>query len=233
MKMAARSHEGLVRVTNEDCVFADAQLGVAILADGMGGLFAGEEASAVAVEAARRQLVDEGVEVASKAAAEEVMRRAHDVLMEYAGTLNFVGKMGTTLLLWVGCGDTSFVAHIGDSRFYQFADQQLVQLSADHTLAQRMVDMGVLPASQVYLSPKRHVLTQGLGLPGVINPQCLEVAPRGRLLMCSDGLSDLVRPPRMAELLAITDIDEAATALIRTALDEGGHDNVSVILIDP
>ncbi len=234
MQAVARSHTGLVRLTNEDCFYVDADCGLAILADGMGGLFAGEEASAVAVEAVRRRIVDERRLVNSCADAEQVLREAHDVLIEYAQTQSYAGKMGTTLLFWINARPRSFFAHIGDSRLYQLADGALTQLSKDHSVAQRMVDMGTLAKSQVYLAPERHILTQGLGLPGFINPQVAELSNQGRLLLCSDGLSDCVPQERIRQVLTTEDDAEvAATELVGLALDEGGKDNITLIIVDP
>jgi len=181
----------------------------------------------------RRLLVDEQFSVDSAQAAEQVVRKAHEVLLSYAETQNYVGKMGTTLLVWMATPEQGYFAHVGDSRLFHLHNQELQQVSKDHTVAQRMLDMGTLTPRQAYLSPKRHVLTQGLGLPGVINPQAGGVALQGRYLLCSDGLSDMVPSARMAELMAMPDLDDAATEMVRVALDEGGHDNVSLILIEP
>ncbi|MEM9622193.1 MAG: protein phosphatase 2C domain-containing protein [Pseudomonadota bacterium] len=232
LKMAARTHVGLVRLNNEDFVFSDATQGIAVLADGMGGLFAGEDASAVAVEAVRRQLLDENFAVTSTAQIEQLVRHAHEVLLEYAETQNYVGKMGTTLVVWVALGGCSYFAHVGDSRLYHHDGDELHLVSKDHTVAQRLLDMGALTPRQAQMSPKRHVLTQGLGLPGVIHPQTGSLNLNGRFLLCSDGLSDLVPTARIAELMAAADIEAAATELVRLALDEGGQDNISLILIE-
>ena len=232
MKIVSRSHEGLVRVNNEDCVHVDSERGFVVVADGMGGLLAGEEASSVAVEAICQRLIDEKVECTTADDARALILYAHEQVLARAGKLNYLGKMGTTLLLWVSGSPSNLFAHVGDSRLYGFDGEQVVQITSDHTVAQRMIDMGKFPADQAYRAPNRHVLTQAIGLPGVVVPDQGVLPGYDRYLLCSDGLSDMVRDPQLARFLAIADIDDSADQLLRAALDEGGRDNVTLALID-
>ncbi len=233
--MVSRTHEGLVRVNNEDCVHVDSHRGFAVLADGMGGLLAGEEASAVAVESICRRLVDANEHPTTAAALEKVILAAHDAVLQHAKELNYVGKMGTTLLVWAHSEDASSAVfgHVGDSRLYSFVDGTLTRETTDHTVAQRMIDMGQFPADQAYRAPNRHVLTQAVGLPGVCVPTCDVMGDANRrLLLCSDGLSDMINDQRLGELLAEPDLERCADVLIAEALAEGGRDNVTIALID-
>ncbi len=230
--MTTRTHEGLVRVRNEDSVLIDADQGLAIVADGMGGLMAGDEASAVAVEAVRREVCDSPDRIDTDPDLGAVMQAAHRRVIERAESLNFLGKMGTTLVICLIRDQRAWIAHAGDSRAYVLNDT-LQQLSKDHTVAQRQIDMGQLNPKRAYLSPGRHVLTQAVGMPGVLNPQLLNIAFESRVMMCTDGLCDMVSHDEIEALLKVDDIEEAATELLRAALDAGGRDNVSLTLIDP
>ena len=225
MKMVSRSHQGLVRLNNEDCVYFDVELGVAILADGMGGLLAGEEASRTATLEAQNKL-------AEQAELSDVIACAHQAVRQRAEEKKYVGKMGTTLLVWQKGAGVSAFAHVGDSRIYSLVDDTIVQLSKDQTVAQRMVDEGIIPPEEAHLAPKKNVLTQAIGMPGVVRPEINEAPMCGRLLLCSDGLSDLVDIEIIKAGLALPELDAAAEQLVKEALDRGGRDNVSVIVID-
>ena len=232
LHVVARSHCGLVRLNNEDFVYADAENGFAVLADGMGGLMAGEIASEIAVVTARKHLelnrFREGKQTLSA-----IVNLSHNAVLAEARELNYVGKMGTTLLVWAQDGDgQSYFGHVGDSRLYAYAEGSLVQLSKDDTVAQRLIDAGEFDAEREHEVPHRHVLTQALGLPGVFQPQLGDVPACERLLMCSDGLSDLVLRQDLEKIMATPELEKCADFLLKAALDAGGKDNVSVILVD-
>ena len=147
--MVTMSHEGLVRVNNEDCVrvveASQTHPAIAVLADGMGGLMGGEDASHSAVEAVRFAICDAGYPTNTLDDLCEIVNFAHSRVSEYAKELNYFGRMGTTLLFWVGATPEDaqtedrggLFAHVGDSRLYQFSQGELRQLSRDQTVAQR------------------------------------------------------------------------------------------------
>lgn len=228
MKIASLSHQGLVRINNEDAVLVDTGSKWVALADGMGGLLAGEEASDVAVTAAGALLGNETVDDI-----EAILFNAHDQVKNHARAKNYVGKMGTTLVLWRWCEGKPEFCHVGDSRIYAFDGQILEQLSHDHTVAQRMVDEGVVPQEEAHTAPHQNVLTQALGMPGTLKPQAGGTPNKGKLLLCSDGLSDLVAHESIEAILkSAEDLEDCAKALVKSALDCGGRDNVTVALID-
>ncbi|MEM7101148.1 MAG: protein phosphatase 2C domain-containing protein [Pseudomonadota bacterium] len=237
--MVSLSHEGLVRVNNEDCVRV-VQAGAehpafAVLADGMGGLMGGEDAAHSAVEAVRHAICDAGFATKTEEDLDRIVAFAHTRVSDYAKELNYFGRMGTTLLFWVGPtskGASGLFAHVGDSRLYHYSQGLLTLLSRDQTVAQRLEDTGAIGPGKAKYHRQKHVLTQALGLPGMLQPQTGSVAGDGRLLICSDGLSDLVSEHRLNELLALSDLTTAAGELLRYALDEGGTDNISMALID-
>ena len=227
MKVVCMTHQGLVRINNEDSVAVHPEGQWLVLADGMGGLLAGEEASRVAVDTACQML-----EQNADAAPADIVLAAHEAVYTRAKKKNYVGKMGTTLVVWLWNDGAPTFGHIGDSRVYGWTDGELQQLSHDHTLAQRMIDEGSFPKEREREAPNRNVLTQALGMPGNLNPDTGTSNVSGRVLLCSDGLSDLVEDNHIAELVAVEDLEEAANSLVKAALDKGGRDNVSVALVD-
>ncbi len=232
LNIVARSHQGLVRRNNEDFIYASAEDGFAVLADGMGGLLAGEIASEVAVVTARHNL-EAGAARDSAQALSALVNLSHNAVLAEARERNYLGKMGTTLIVWAQAPDQrSFFGHVGDSRLYAYSRGRLEQLTRDHTVAQRLIDSGEVDGADEHDVPHRHILTQALGMPGVFQPQATEVPTCDRLLLCSDGLSDLVRREQLQEIMTDTDGERCADHLLKAALDAGGSDNVSVILVD-
>ena len=230
--MTSRSHQGLVRINNEDCVHCEPEGGFAVLADGMGGLLAGEIASAVAVDEACRQLRDPQVARGSSEDLAAVLTAANEAVMARAKRMRYIGKMGTTLLIWAMGEEGGFYSHVGDSRLYIYADGRLTQVTRDHTVAQRMVDNGEIAPEDEPTAPNRNVLTQAMGLPGAFKAEAGAVPAGERVLMCSDGLSDLVPATHIEEIMATADLDDCANFLLKAALDKGGRDNVTVALIE-
>lgn len=226
MKIVSVTHQGLVRTNNEDAAAFDDDDGWVALADGMGGLLAGEEASGVAVATAKRVFAEADVGI------DAVLLEAHRGVLAHAKKKNYVGKMGTTLVLWRWQASGPEFCHVGDSRIYQYVDGRLSLLSTDQTVAQRMVDEGIIPKDQLATAPNRNVLTQALGMPGDLKPESGITTDYGRLLLCSDGLSDLVTDDGIEQSMAMTDLQLCATELVKLALDRGGRDNITVALID-
>ena len=230
--MISKSHAGLVRLHNEDCVVCEPTLPFAVLADGMGGLLAGAQASEVAVAAVCRELRKPMSVAGDPQSLVSVLQVAHDAVAAAAKAMRYVGKMGTTLVVWAQLADTACYAYVGDSRLYVYADGHLSQVTRDHTLSQRKIQQGRLSPAQEMLSPDRHVLTQAVGLPGLFKADCGWVPAAERVLMCSDGLSDMVPAAEIEALMATPNAEDCANYLLKAALDRGGQDNVSVVVID-
>ncbi len=236
-RYALLSDVGIERSNNEDSAAIDLELGLFIVADGMGGHAAGEVASRVAVEATMsalrarprpRRLRDEG---------EAMLQALHDAnaaVVREADERGTLG-MGTTLSAVFVRRRSAVIAHVGDSRVYSIQKRGLSQLTADHTLVQAMVEQGVLTAEQAVGHPDKHVLTQAIGTLGRLEPQVLQmrIPARGRLLLCTDGLHDALTPLEIGELARQADLDEAARSLVAAANAKGGHDNVTVLLVEP
>lgn len=213
-----------------------------LVADGMGGAAAGEVASRMAVNTLIN-LVGETAKWGRRIDAEEakaLMERLggyygeiHSRLIEEAQVDPRLSGMGTTLTVAYSFCKDLFIAHVGDTRAYLFRNSELHQLTSDHTLARALADRGQISAESVAGHRFKHVLTNVLG--GHAGPvqteiQHLQLAQGDRLLLCSDGLTDMVSDAEIARVLgSIQDSGEACSALVERALDSGGRDNVTVV----
>lgn len=235
MNLVARTHRGRVRLRNEDTAAVDRSLGVGMVADGMGGLTDGHVASREAVAAALghlRQRTAFGLPNPVDLAAALVAANAH-LRRLAAGRL-----MGTTaVLLCLDGAGHSAIAHTGDSRAYLWHRGRLSTLTRDHSVVQELVDQGALSREAARRSPHRNVITRALGLERDVAPDRIEVTLEAGdlLLLCTDGLWDMLDDAEIAGLLAgcgpaDQDLGRCADSLVQAALDAGGHDNVSVVL---
>lgn len=233
MRVAAATDQGLVRPHNEDAHHADGLL--LAVADGIGGLPAGEIASELVIEVlvglVERAAVepDQPLVLLGRVvdAANERIRRAVAEQPEVEG-------MGTTLTAMLVVGDRIGLVHVGDSRAYLLRDGQLTQLTRDDTYVQLLVDRGVITPEEALVHPHRSVVTQALrGEP--VNPTCTVLRPHqgDRYLLCSDGLSDVVSPEAIAQVMRDEpDLRACAEQLIKLALRAGGPDNITAVLAD-
>jgi protein phosphatase len=227
---ASATSVGLVRDNNEDSV-APGDMGVAIgpfiagVADGMGGHVGGEIASATALDAAMS--ADGGAVARAEVANRAVVAKA-DEEPHLAG-------MGTTLTLAVFSDDSVDIGHIGDSRAYLLRDGTLIQLTEDHSLVAEMVSSGELDPAEAPYHPYRNVITRAIGLAEnvPVDRVTKELQPADRLLLCTDGLTNMVEPARIREVLEDKEHpNEAAWALVEAANAAGGLDNISTVVID-
>mgnify|MGYP001022631307 CR=1 FL=1 len=232
---------GRARSNNEDAVRVDEAIGLAVLADGMGGYNAGEVASAMAVdcmvdhvarwvavsrsprdEAEIRQALTAGASHANRTVFEASQSRA-----EYAG-------MGTTLVVALFNDARLWVGHIGDSRAYRWRAGRLEQLSRDHSLLQEQIDAGLLTPEEAVFSMNRNLVTRAVGVEPEVELEIVghEVQTGDTVLLCSDGLSDMLPDPAIAQVMRANDsLATAAVALIAAANAAGGRDNISVVLV--
>jgi protein phosphatase len=216
------------RQVNEDSVLVLPH--VYVVADGMGGHAAGDRASAILVEEmsrlAERPVAADDVSLVLEQASVRVRGLAAD-------------SAGTTVTAAIGVERDGapywLVANLGDSRTYQLVDGALEQVSVDHSVVQELIDSGELDAAAALDHPQRHIVTRAVGAPQALDPDywLLPVLDGGRLVLCSDGLTVEVDDPGIAaSLLTHPDAQEAADALVALALERGGRDNVSVIVLD-
>jgi protein phosphatase len=244
LEMLVRTDVGMLRSHNEDAVFVNPAAGLAILADGMGGYNAGEVASGMAISMLAESL---GSLIAQPAAActidaesiehcllDEISAvnlsifNAAESQAEYAG-------MGTTLVVACFYDNRMAVAHLGDSRLYRLRAGRLEQLTRDHSLLQEQLDSGMITPEEARYSHNKNLVTRALGVDPEVEVEIHDYAmARGDVvLICSDGLNDMIEDDDIAQILhdAGNDLALAADELIRMANDNGGRDNVSVILV--
>jgi len=222
------THVGLRRARNEDTYYADASLGLFLVADGMGGHRHGEVASAL-VRDAVTDLVTRGHTLV------EAVRAADERLLQQSRGVCDGLPMGTTIAAVRMSGENYEVAWVGDSRVYLWQNQ-LRQISHDHSLVQELVEAGLLDQTQAARHPQRNVITQALGITAA--DQLHIGMARGRLqpgmcfLLCSDGLTEELNDSAIEELIARRDLaaQECVDHLVLAALDRGGKDNVTAIL---
>jgi serine/threonine protein phosphatase PrpC len=229
---AARSHPGMVRRANQDALFAGRRL--LAVADGMGGMAAGDLASATVIEAL---LPLDQEEVATEAVLDTLCAavvRANARLRGIVEADPAVDGMGTTLTSMLFAGSRMGLAHIGDSRAYLLRDGDFSQLTTDDTYVQMLVDEGRISAEEAANHPHRSVVARALqGRDSQPRYTMRNVVAGDRYLLCSDGLSGVVRADTISTTLReYSDPTECAERLIRLTLRGGAPDNVSVIVAD-
>jgi len=201
------------------------------VADGMGGEENGEIASLVTVQSLRPSAIEDVYEVAMESIG-EANEMLCDEMLQNGGK-----RMGSTLAALYVEGDKAVVVNVGDSRVYHVRNGVPEQLSRDHTIVQQMVDMGVLTKEEARTHKKRHVLSQNIGIfpeemviePYVTEPE--EVKAGDVFLLCSDGLTDMVTDEEIGAVMRTGDIYKQAEKLVELALEHGGRDNVTVMLV--
>ncbi len=248
LDVASLSHPGMVRTHNEDSIFVDAAAGLAVLADGMGGYNAGEVASGIAVNVISGGLVPElrserelsKVDIATGLThaamlLQQQIAAANKGIYEAAQARPECAGMGTTLVAAVVCGNRISIGHIGDSRCYRLRADKFEQLTHDHSLLQEQIDSGVLTPEQAKYSLNKNLVTRALGIEAIVPADIAEyrVEADDIYLLCSDGLTDMVDPEAVHAVVAERrgNLPEAAGRLVDLANQNGGRDNISVILV--
>jgi protein phosphatase len=247
LEVASCSNAGMVRSHNEDAIFVDAQNGLAILADGMGGYNAGEVASGMAVMVLSNGISQGMTNVKSKEKNQETgltqttllikdqIAVANSTIFEAARSQPQCAGMGTTLVVTQFYDNQITVAHIGDSRLYRLRGEVFEQLTKDHSLLQEQIDSGLITPEQARYSHNKNLVTRALGIDPKVEPEIhdYEVEPGDLFLLCSDGLNDMIPDEDIGLTLQAlqTNLPLAAEQLVQMANDNGGRDNVSVVLV--
>jgi serine/threonine protein phosphatase PrpC len=221
---------GRVRDGNEDDFIDQSnRLGLVAVADGMGGHRAGEVASATALEALRAA-------VASGQPLRDAIEGANDAVLEKSVSDQELAGMGTTLTAgMLGSDGYLVVGHVGDSRAYLVRDGELTQITDDHSLVEEMVRGGELTREQAEVHPRRSIITRALGIdPEVeVDEYPIELQSGDRILLCSDGLTTMVRPDEIASILSREhDPRRAAQLLVDAANAAGGEDNITAVIAE-
>jgi PPM family protein phosphatase len=235
VKVACKSHPGRRRSSNEDCVLADRSIGLFIVADGLGGHNAGEVASAVAVHEVHEHVLES---LAKGGPPERVLREsvfvAHRRIQERAEIDPELTDMGTTIVMALWNRDHFLICHVGDSRAYLIVDGRIRPLTTDHSFIAEWLREGVITPAEARIHVARHGLTMAVGVDEEIEPviACLPWDRSGWLLLCSDGLTDMVEDQELLDIIAQAEDPQAACdRLVAQANEKGGKDNISVLLV--
>jgi serine/threonine protein phosphatase PrpC len=240
---------GQRRDHNEDAVASDAETGLVVLADGMGGYKAGEVASEIAVLTLVSELREGLLELpAGETDKDSGLLREGVILRDAVAKANSAiynvsqsqpqcAGMGTTLVAAVFTDDRVCVGHIGDSRMYRLRGEEFSQITEDHSLLNEQLKSGLITPEQAKVSKNKNLVTRALGVDPTVELELheYEVQPGDIYLLCSDGLSDLVEDEEIQLTLSAlsANLELAAHQLVQMANDNGGKDNISVVLARP
>lgn len=247
LEIVSQTNPGMVRSHNEDSVTFDATHGLVVLADGMGGYNAGEVASGIAVSVlaseVRHRLEAVAPEEKDAESGDEVgvsvlrdnVKKANLSIFNAAQSQPQYAGMGTTIVTGLFYDDRVAVAHVGDSRMYRLRGEVFETVTRDHSLLQEQIDSGIISKELAKLSKNKNLVTRAVGIEADVVPEVhlYDVEVGDIYLFCSDGLNDMVEDEDIGATLQMLqgNLSLAATQLIEQANDNGGRDNVSVILV--
>jgi PPM family protein phosphatase len=240
LRFGAASDMGKVRQNNEDAWLADAEAGVFILADGMGGQQAGELASRMVVEVLPKLLAQRVGRLfrprprALRYWLPRVLAELSYGVWQASHAHATLRGMGSTVVLALVRDGRVHVAHLGDSRAYLLRRGVLLRLTDDHSVVAMLLRAGAISPEEALVHPSRGAITRFVGMeqPVPADICTLELRAGDRLLLCSDGLTDMLGEPDLAELLTAHDPQRAANALVATANAAGGFDNITAVVVE-
>jgi serine/threonine protein phosphatase PrpC len=243
VESAALTDVGLQRTNNEDAYLYwepesedDFQRKgrLAVVADGMGGYEGGQEASRVAVETVRH-LYDRDFVDNPRQSLVSALLTAHDNIQRYAVEHPEFQGMGTTCTALAIVDGKLYFAHVGDSRLYLVRPDEISRLTRDHSYVGRLVESGIVRSEDAQSHPQRHILTAALGSGREIAPdspdQPIQLQPGDSVLLCTDGLWSVVGEPELAGAVRSHSPAKACRALVDMALERGGPDNVTAVVL--
>jgi protein phosphatase len=226
--------KGLKREGNQDSFLVEDRLGLFIVADGVGGHFGGEVASALAVETVRevvnhpRALEFRPKEVLAQAY-EEASHRIYDRALQEPK----LNGMGTTMVMSYVRDESIYIANVGDSRCYLYRRPFLWQVTEDHSLINEQIRLGMMTEEQARKLIGKNVITRSVGFERDVFPDLLEreVSPGDTFIFCSDGLSGMVPYNEICSIMNLNGVEKTAGLLMQKAIDHGGDDNVTVVVV--
>lgn len=246
LEIVSQTHPGRVRAHNEDSVSCEPSCGLVVLADGMGGYNAGEVASGITVSVLtteiKHSLQSERPEDKSEADEDvavvllrDNVQKANASIFHAAQSQPQYAGMGTTVVAGLFYDNHVAVAHVGDSRMYRLRGETFEAITRDHSLLQEQIDSGMISKEDARLSRNKNLVTRAVGIDSQVATEVHvhEVEVGDIYLLCSDGLNDMVEDDNIGgALIALrSNLTLAADQLIKMANDNGGRDNVSVILV--
>lgn len=242
MTITGKTDVGRVRSSNQDA-FAYTEFGggnfCAVVCDGMGGHVGGSVASETAIAAFQKQIsmADEASlkERNIETMLESSVKRANEAVFSRSIVEPSLKGMGTTIVTVFSYEGSDYVAHVGDSRAYFFDGECIVRLTKDHSVVQEMIDKGEITEEDAKRHPYKHVITRVLGVDPEVSVEvsAIDLTSPGRLLLCSDGLSNMVTDHELEEFLRLdVDISDLCELLVAAANERGGNDNITVVVAE-
>lgn len=241
MRVAAKTDAGRIRLANEDCYYVGELPGGvawAVICDGMGGAAGGDIASQTAancvsdiiVNSYQEQMGSRSIRRLLITALDNANLRVHDISLANES----LSGMGTTVVAAIVADRKVFIAHAGDSRAYIFDGKKLTQLTKDHSLVQEMVDIGQITEDEARVHPRKNLITRVLGVYETLDVDYCEeeIPPGSMLLICTDGLTDALDLDEIAAILREHYFADCAEVLVRRANENGGPDNITVVLVE-
>lgn len=247
LEIVSQTDTGMVRSHNEDCVACEPACGLVVLADGMGGYNAGEVASGIAVSVVTTE-IRHRLQTASPIDRDDVtgdelgvsllrdhIQKANVSIFHASQSQPQYAGMGTTIVSGLFYDNRVAVGHVGDSRMYRLRGEMLEAITRDHSFLQEQIDGGVISVADARLSRNKNLVTRAVGVAAQVDPEVHvhDVSVGDIYLLCSDGLNDMVEDEDIQSVLFAMqgNLQLAAGQLIQMANDNGGRDNVSVILV--
>ncbi len=253
----AKTDVGKKRDHNEDSHLVDQDLGLFVVADGMGGHMAGETASNIAVTTIA-DFIRESQKKAQETTEDDGEGKPHGTMLMFASMdpeVEMLGDavraasmaildaqfekpelagMGTTVSLIYVSGDRAYYAHVGDSRVYRLSGDTFTQITTDHSLVQEQLDAGYITEQQAENHKLKNVITRSVGFDVnvAVDAGPVTVKPGDRFLICSDGLSNPVKPAELKEMMEKKDAESLLNVAIRLANNRGGDDNITAVVLD-
>ncbi|HIF50220.1 MAG TPA: Stp1/IreP family PP2C-type Ser/Thr phosphatase [Thiotrichaceae bacterium] len=247
LEIVNQSDVGLKRPHNEDSTITDGRKGLVILADGMGGYKAGEIASALAVtdilhgitnklKKLNKGIVDETTGFYKESLiVRETVIQANSAIFNTAKAVPQCQGMGTTVVVGLFHNNILSIAHVGDSRLYRLRNNELQQITKDHSLIQELIDRGLYTPEEAHANTPKNLVTRAMGIEVDVDVDLVEesVLPDDIYLLCSDGLNDMVKDEEIHLTLSkySANLVQTADELVKFANKRGGKDNISIILI--
>lgn len=240
MNVIGKTHIGLVRANNQDALAYDL-LGdtacFAVVCDGMGGANGGNIASNIAVEAIAER-IREGYRPGMNSHSVQnmlssAMAAANVLVFDRAQADPELSGMGTTVVTVIMDEQIAYISHVGDSRLYHIRGDDIQPVTRDHSVVQELIESGQITEEEAGSHPRRHFITRALGVKESESGEYdeLELLPGDRLLLCTDGLTNMVKPEEICRLAGDGPPESGIEALIQAALDGGGTDNITVVLM--
>ncbi len=233
MKVNGLTDIGLVRKRNEDCFLIDTNRNLFVVCDGMGGHLGGDTASRLAIETIKKELIFEGVAEIPEVL-EKAVQSANRIIWETGQSVADLNEMGTTLTAAVIYDNQLWIAHVGDSSLFIVRNNHIIKPTSDHTLAEHMRKDGLISEVDDRYKSFHHVLIRALGVDEKveIDVHQIKVSQGDWILLCTDGLSNMVEQQEIITLLdKENEPQTACQQLLSLALARGGYDNITMILI--